>query len=766
MKKILPVLFLFIYALPYCQSQHALLIGINRYAPPKDAALSGSRSPLAFNDLQGCVNDMEAMYGIVKDKFHFNGVIDTLTNEAATRQAILTGMDKLLARCQPGDVAFIYYGGHGSQVRNSLSASKADKMDETIVPADAWKKDVPDIRDKELSKIFNAFIDKKVKLTVILDCCHSGSMSRGPNIKPGKLRYMPAEDWDAKDPSSPTPPETRAGGNFLIFSACQADEYASELLECVDATNYIPHGAFTMALAEALRQQPADASALAIFMSARAIMKNNGATQEPVIEGLPGRQSQTLFGISKGKALDYSTIPVIEVKDDKVVLEGGWALGLFKENELSLINDADKNDTIFKLHVDNVTGVNKCEASVIKGDITKIKPGNLFKVTNWASGDIPLLNVYIPASQYSNDEITKITKLAAQLKTSGKVTWLENLKGQSPYVSIFFDSGKCFAKVDTLQPKELKDVTAQSIISLCKGGTLYFEIPVSKDSSDAFIHTLQPNRNINIVQNIDAANYSLYGKLGKNNLPAYGFRKCRIKTADSLESMPLFTDCFEYQVNSSKSVADSLFLTAQKLSKLRGWLNVIQSPQGTEKIFPFHLEFINLSTKRAINGKYAVGDSVRPVIVADSDFVQYQASITPKYVYVFGVDQGGNMSLYFPISGNGNTGNKLPVYDKEKLYDTMPIFIPYRVTAPTGTDNFFVLATNEAIINADQLFNQEGVNTDAVSRGVGKGNYNKNPLSALLDVGNFSKTSASRGLPPGRLPASWCLQKFSYKCTY
>ncbi len=761
----LALLFLCIYSAPRCQQQYGLLIGINNYQPPKNAVVSDNRGRMQFENLQGCRNDMEAMYGIIKSKFNFSAPnIDTLADEAATRDAILKALNNLLLKCKPGDVAFIYYAGHGSQVRNSLSTNKVDMMDETIVPADTWKEGVRDIRDKELSKIFNAFIDNKIKLTVIFDCCHSGSISKGPNLKPGKVRFMPGENWDSKDSSSPLVPESRAGGNFLIFSAAQADENAAEQLEYVDNTTYIPHGAFTLALTEALRQHPNDASASAIFMSARAILKNNGATQEPVMGGLPERQEQTLFSIGKGKLSEYSTIAVSAIKDDRVILEGGWALGLYRQNELAMLDD--NKDTVFKLVIEDVTGVNKCEASVLTGDIKKIMPGFLFKVTNWASGDIPLLNIYIPASPYTNADVNKIAALAAQLKKSAQVKWLENFKNAAPFASVFFDKGKGYIKIARTAPKEITNLSAQYIISLCADSTLYFEIPVSKDSAAAFIHALKPNYNINIVDDIEAANYCLYGKLGKNGLPAYGFRKVRINAADSLEAMPLFTDCFEYAYKSSKSVADSLCETAKKLSKLRGWLNIIETPQGDSKIFPFHLEFMNMDTKQILHGKYSIGDSVRPLIVADDDFHQYESSLNQKYVYVFGVDQSGTISLYYPGRGNGSVGNRFPVYNQGKLADSIRIYFPYRVGLPTGTDNFFMLATEDAIPNPDRLFNQAGVTSDPFSRGVDKNAYGKNPLAALLDIGNFNSNTGARGLPPGTLPANWSVQKFSFTCTY
>src|SRR5271154_5332196 len=183
MKKIIFILFICAGNLKsFSQNQYALLIGINNYSPPPNYKPSTNVGRLNFPDLQGCRNDVMAMYSVIVSRFNFKiKNIDTLMDDLATRDAVLHAMNDLLQKCNSGDIAFIFYAGHGSQVTNSLSATKADKLDETIVPSDTWKEGVRDIRDKELAAIFNKFIDKKIKLTVIFDCCHSGSISRGPN---------------------------------------------------------------------------------------------------------------------------------------------------------------------------------------------------------------------------------------------------------------------------------------------------------------------------------------------------------------------------------------------------------------------------------------------------------------------------------------------------------------------------------------------------------------------------------------------------------
>ncbi|MBS1920638.1 MAG: caspase family protein [Bacteroidetes bacterium] len=744
----------FFYAPLFSQKQRALIIGIDQYTPPTGYTPSTSAGRMDYRNLQGCRNDASAIYSIITSKFGFETKnIDTLFDNSATRDGILSAMNKLLASSSAGDIAFIYYAGHGSEVKNSLSF-ELDKKDQTIVPANAWQEGVRDIRDKELSRIFNDFINKKIKLTVIFDCCHSGSISRGPNASPDAVRYMPMANWDSKDASMYDIPEKRKGDDFLIFSAAQSDENAAEQID----DQGIHHGAFTLALTQALNQQSVDASALDIFISARAILKSNGKNQEPVIGGSAVRQQETLFGIKKGKLSDFSFVAVSGIIRNQVQLQAGFALGLAKDNELSMINE--NKDTIFQIRIDTVLGVTKSLASLIKGDIKNIKPGFQFRVTNWVSSGRPLIKIYIPKTELTDAEILKFTSITKELKNSTKIKWIPFIgKGEkAPYTSVFWINNTCFLKTDTAAAVRLNDITAASILKFCKkDSTLYVELPLSKENSTEYYNRLQKNKSLQLVESINNSNYTLFGRLGRNGFPAYGFRKTQVAAGDSLESMPVETDCFEISGNketSNRNIADSLFEIALKLSKIKGWLN-ITGPDGTKKEFPYHLEMYNEDKKQTItDGHYHIGENVSLKMVVNEDY--FKDLTMPKFVYIFAVDQSGTMQLYYP-GEDGNVENKFPKFENNNIIKEVPI-ISYTIPAPSGTDNFFLLASDEPIPNASMILNQEGVYSGIASRGL---RNESNPLSDLLDMGN----AGSRGVPK-KLPATWSIQKFTFRCTY
>ncbi|HMI77526.1 MAG TPA: caspase family protein, partial [Ferruginibacter sp.] len=445
------IVFLFVIILSAytstAQEKRALLIGIDDYSTPTGyVPPSGKRA--FFNSLDGCVNDARSVHSVVVSKFRFkSSMVDTLYNKAADRASILNKLEELLQKSEPNDIAFLYYAGHGSQVQNSLS-TETDKKDESMVPSDTYKEGVEDIRDKELAAIYNRFIDKGVKLTVIMDCCHSGSLSRGPNA-PAKFRFIAESNYDVKDASKPVIPELRKEASFLIISAAQDNEFAQEQLD----EHEVPHGAFTIALLQALEQQSVNASAFNLFTSLRAILKSNGKKQEPILGGSYERQMQTLFGLQKGSVSDKAQIAISGKRGDLVMVQGGFALGLYKYNELVKFNN---KDTLVKLVIDTVLSVNRSIARVIKGSADDLKPGEFLEVTNWVSSSAPLIKLFIPEGNFSYAEIARLAAINKELKQSSKIKWVNDLEKNDPYTTLYYNGTAYRVNIDgkeTAPPK-------------------------------------------------------------------------------------------------------------------------------------------------------------------------------------------------------------------------------------------------------------------------------------------------------------------------
>lgn len=158
-------------------TRKALLIGINRYRIP------GS-------DLRGCVNDVKSMAGALQRWHGFaEADIATLLDDAATQKAIQAGIKALLKGAKAGDVRYLHYSGHGANTPDK-NGDEADQRDEILCPHDLdWKKP---LTDDWLRKQFDA-VPAGVNLTVVMDCCHSGTNTRAllPPDAPVVNRFLP-----------------------------------------------------------------------------------------------------------------------------------------------------------------------------------------------------------------------------------------------------------------------------------------------------------------------------------------------------------------------------------------------------------------------------------------------------------------------------------------------------------------------------------------------------------------------------------------------
>lgn len=135
----------------------------------KRALLVGINYTASGNALKGCLNDSEHMKALLESR-GFTEIKSVLEKEATTA-GIIAGLNWLVDGAKPGDVLAFHYSGHGSQLP---STNEPDGWEEIICPIDLnWMDKV--ITDDTLRKIFDK-VPHGVNTTLILDCCHSGTM--------------------------------------------------------------------------------------------------------------------------------------------------------------------------------------------------------------------------------------------------------------------------------------------------------------------------------------------------------------------------------------------------------------------------------------------------------------------------------------------------------------------------------------------------------------------------------------------------------------
>jgi len=151
-----------------CHAQHrrALLIGIANY--PEDSGWRKIHSD----------EDVTLLRSVLSDSF----MIETLVNEKATYNNILSKLKDLEARTLLDDTVLILFSGHGQQMV-AIGKEEPDSLDEAFIPYDA-KANYSEsytgynhLRDDNISESVNRIrkkAGKKGLVMVLLDACHSG----------------------------------------------------------------------------------------------------------------------------------------------------------------------------------------------------------------------------------------------------------------------------------------------------------------------------------------------------------------------------------------------------------------------------------------------------------------------------------------------------------------------------------------------------------------------------------------------------------------
>jgi len=252
----------------------ALLVGINRYPDPR-------------NGLKGCVNDVRQMADTLKSRYGFpgDGNMRILTDARATTKAILDGLAWLTAGTSPGDSLVFHYSGHGSQVPDRNGDETTDRLDEILCPYNLdW--DHP-LTDDDLAAAC-AGVPKGALLTVILDCCHSGTGLR--DFAPDRHRFLPHPETHRNGLNLDRRPRRQNPGrrfgvsvtrtNAVLIAACRDDQTSADAW--IDG-GY--HGAHTFYLCRALADGARDLTCRALVSAAGTALSRAGFDQVPQLEG-------------------------------------------------------------------------------------------------------------------------------------------------------------------------------------------------------------------------------------------------------------------------------------------------------------------------------------------------------------------------------------------------------------------------------------------------------------------------------------------------
>ena len=99
----------------------------------------------------------------------------------ATREKIRAGFEALKDRCDAESTVFLYFSGHGGQIKEGANKGQYLLPVEVVYPGDEDLARTA-ISGAEFTAALNAI--KAKRLTVVLDCCHAGGIGEPKDIVP------------------------------------------------------------------------------------------------------------------------------------------------------------------------------------------------------------------------------------------------------------------------------------------------------------------------------------------------------------------------------------------------------------------------------------------------------------------------------------------------------------------------------------------------------------------------------------------------------
>jgi len=316
---------------------YALLVGIDDYPSP-------------VTPLKGCVNDIERMKTLLGERIvsaedEFRPL--SLTNGAATRQGIIDAFRNHLGQAGKDDVVLFCYSGHGSQQKTppEFWNLEPDRRDETLVCYDSRSTGGWDLADKEISQLIAEVAVNDPHITIILDCCHSGSGTRDalddPQTDVG-VRRVESDDRIRPIETFIVTPEqvnelnasgTRSvlnGGDWVdlpqgrhvLLAACRADETAKEIILGGER-----RGVFSYYLQDTLQRAGETLSYRDLFKNTNALVRKKVSRQAPVLEATDTSDIDQLF-LGGVMAPTASNFTLSFDRDRGWVIDGGAVHGI------------------------------------------------------------------------------------------------------------------------------------------------------------------------------------------------------------------------------------------------------------------------------------------------------------------------------------------------------------------------------------------------------------------------------------------------------
>jgi hypothetical protein len=312
--------------------------------------------------LHGCVRDIDLIQQYLESnaapiqvrRLTANTPVDTNSLQPngepeswPTFENVVSCLKQVTLLSRAGDYVHIHYSGHGTRKRASSSYSNTSTGDLALVLLDganvAKTRYLPGL---ELAQIVHTMVENGVNVTLILDCCFSGSVFRHDDrIGVRYLDYDPAVD--ATYPTSIAESQTTTldssssrdasmlpnwlinPDGYTILTACGPHEVAEELI--IDGGER--QGALSYFLLQALgKLGNLSISHQSIYHHLCSRFQASWPRQNPMFFG---NRDLSFFG-HPGASSHVAFVPVFHTDDGSLRLRAGRAHGVSEDDEYAL----------------------------------------------------------------------------------------------------------------------------------------------------------------------------------------------------------------------------------------------------------------------------------------------------------------------------------------------------------------------------------------------------------------------------------------------
>ena len=316
---------------PQIVTHYAILIGIDDYAD---------------RPLRGCVRDVQEARLHIKSTLQDAVKIQMITTSQShqandsslwpTYDNVISALEGVTSVAKAGDFAYIHYSGHGTRKPPSGEFSNQSTGDLALVLFKGGEeRRVRYLWGYELARLLKAMVNKGLVVTLVLDCCFSGSVYRLDGD--AGIRFLPydaeIESEHPLDPNESLVSEAPAyrdastlpnwlinPDKYAILAACGPQEVASE-----PKFDGQPRGAMSYFLFEIIKSVGFTKRHKDIYGHLCAKFRGSGLRrQNPV---LYGNESQGFFGRTIGDITAVAA-PVVLTRSGTLELQAGHAHGV------------------------------------------------------------------------------------------------------------------------------------------------------------------------------------------------------------------------------------------------------------------------------------------------------------------------------------------------------------------------------------------------------------------------------------------------------